>query len=624
MTSLSDSPTLSAKSNLEQTSKDSPATQEPLIINGMVVPTGPRAERVGTSADPFVTPTRGIETSSPSRPRDSATVAGSELQAHITPTPSGFTPRPDRLAEVITADNAQAIYPPQACIFVANLSTQCTDEQIQKACESKFGAWGPCHAKVHRDKNRMPYAFVQFHEIEDARVAIRESKGLIIDGRPIRAEHANADRAVLLTRHTGGPITDGEARSLLEKYGAIEETCPISVGDQKVTNLPEGRWVKFAFFQDCQDARLAFKHDEYYQLVMHRPEARAPANAANRSSPRSFRPSGRVHNRSVYGRRWVPDEQAVFVGDLPFDVVEDEIREALSPYGHIQSVDILRKDVENGTDMRIFAFVGFDNTQSVEDALSADTYLRGYRIRVERKEYTMRRNMRMGLGPHSPRYLDPILVHLYNQGLQMGLPQDQAVRILHLSRRPRVASGYANPMYGSPAPRDASYGSSLAPYGSSPYHPQPGNTEYQQFTGPQQGNAQYQQLATPQPENVEHQESAAPQAPEQYGQFGSTNPMSTATSQVMTESNVYHADPKQPSQAMAQYGTMPIEPIFGAGYSYNYPRQPNTLMIPIPEATPTEHRFSHEVYGPNTYANEAYGPENYPSQPDYGHGHGYH
>ena len=33
-----------------------------------------------------------------------------------------------------------------------------------------------------------------FQEIEDARVAIRESKGMIVDGRPIRAEHANADR----------------------------------------------------------------------------------------------------------------------------------------------------------------------------------------------------------------------------------------------------------------------------------------------------------------------------------------------------------------------------------------------------------------------------------------------
>lgn len=35
-------------------------------------------------------------------------------------------------------------------------------------------------------------------------------------------------------------------------------------------------------------------------------------------------------------------------GDLPLDVVEDKIREALSTYGRIQCVDILRKEVDVG------------------------------------------------------------------------------------------------------------------------------------------------------------------------------------------------------------------------------------------------------------------------------------
>lgn len=101
------------------------------------------------------------------------------------------------------------------------------------------------------------------------------------------------------------------------------------------------------FSKHYADLDKAFKHDEYYQLVMHRPQAPPPANVHSRDSPMRARPSGRVHNRSVYGRRWVPDTQAVFVGDLPLDVVEDEIREVLSTYGRIQCVDILRRDVEN-------------------------------------------------------------------------------------------------------------------------------------------------------------------------------------------------------------------------------------------------------------------------------------
>lgn len=96
----------------------------------------------------------------------------------------------------------------------------------------------------------------------------------MLDGRVIRTEHCNANResgvytlsqwlsdrspqgSVLLTRHTGGPVSDEEARQVLEHFGAIEETCPVSVSDQNVANLPEGRWVKFAYFQDCCDATL--------------------------------------------------------------------------------------------------------------------------------------------------------------------------------------------------------------------------------------------------------------------------------------------------------------------------------------------------------------------------------
>lgn len=77
----------------------------------MAVPTGPRAERLIDRDDPFVTPPRGVEASVAS--------ATSGPEANVTPTAMGFTPRPDRLAETVSAANAQAVYPPQACVFVA-------------------------------------------------------------------------------------------------------------------------------------------------------------------------------------------------------------------------------------------------------------------------------------------------------------------------------------------------------------------------------------------------------------------------------------------------------------------------------------------------------------------------
>ena len=98
---------------------------------------------------------------------------------------------------------------------------------------------------------------------------------MVVDGRPVRVEHAKGDRefdnwpshlhlsdpsqgSVLLARHTGGQITDDEAREALSCFGAIEETAPVSVADQKLADLPEGRWVKFAYFQDCRDARYVW------------------------------------------------------------------------------------------------------------------------------------------------------------------------------------------------------------------------------------------------------------------------------------------------------------------------------------------------------------------------------
>jgi hypothetical protein len=60
--------------------------------------------------------------------------------------------------------------------------------------------------------------------------------------------------AVYLAKVTGGPVTDDEARNVLGRFGAIEETCQTTVADQEMHNLPEGCWVKFRYFMDCKDA----------------------------------------------------------------------------------------------------------------------------------------------------------------------------------------------------------------------------------------------------------------------------------------------------------------------------------------------------------------------------------
>lgn len=66
--------------------------------------------------------------------------------------------------------------------------------------------------------------------------------------------------AVYLSKITGGPVSDEEARNVLGRFGAIEETCPTTVADQQMHGLPEGIWVKFVFFMDCKDAIAVSYH----------------------------------------------------------------------------------------------------------------------------------------------------------------------------------------------------------------------------------------------------------------------------------------------------------------------------------------------------------------------------
>ncbi len=177
---------------------------------------------------------------------------------------------------------------------------------------------------------------------------------------------------MLLTRHTGGRITDEEAREALGRFGDIEETAPISVADQKLANLPEGRWVKFAFFQDCRDAHIvcfpsscphrfklipfqAFRRHEFFRLVTHHaeerrlPHHRATTHHQSTNSPlRTPAPTTLSGHRSHISPRTVPDSHAIYIGDLPVDVTEDQIREVFDKFGKIVGISILHKHIEDG------------------------------------------------------------------------------------------------------------------------------------------------------------------------------------------------------------------------------------------------------------------------------------
>ena len=112
--------------------------------------------------------------------------------------------------------------------------------------------------------------------VSDSERAIENGRGLVIDGRACRTERARVNRrepinqhgkspianivvfyqgSLYLSRISGGPISETEARQVLSKYGALERVWYCTPTDKEMYRLPDGIWVMFAFFQDCRDAQ---------------------------------------------------------------------------------------------------------------------------------------------------------------------------------------------------------------------------------------------------------------------------------------------------------------------------------------------------------------------------------
>jgi RNA recognition motif-containing protein len=99
--------------------------------------------------------------------------------------------------------------------------------------------------------------------VAESEIAIIQGRGQLVDGRPCRTERAKVNLftnfgvllgSLYLSRTTGGPIREGEARYLLRNCGALEKVWYASDTDLEMFRLPEGIWVMFAYFQDCRDA----------------------------------------------------------------------------------------------------------------------------------------------------------------------------------------------------------------------------------------------------------------------------------------------------------------------------------------------------------------------------------
>ncbi|MCJ1298177.1 hypothetical protein MMC08_000966 [Hypocenomyce scalaris] len=396
-----------------------------------------------------------------------------------------FLPREDRVNLELSGDTAQALLPPNACVFVANLTASRSDDQLEHSVTRAFSEFGTVYVKIRRDNHGMPFAFCQYEHVADSQNAIDLGRGILIDGRPCRTERAKVNRSLYLSRVRGGPISEREAHSILRPYGAIEKTWVTTPTDREMFRLPEGIWVTFAFFQDCRDAQAVFRDDRHYRLEqpvvpgdmprrINRPVLPSSSwtvlSPVARPSPN--RPSSSSPSRFVKRAR---DRCTIFVGGLPPHVSQNRLEALFTPYGLVRNCELISKTSATTQAISVFAFVEFASEAQATAAVLNEHAFDGVNLRVEHKDSSERRvspgassgsphaNFG-GYGQNDPRY------SVYSHALAVGFDPVTAAPILALGQGSPLAPPVYTPysFYGSPYQYAQSYGTPANATSASP------------------------------------------------------------------------------------------------------------------------------------------------------------
>ncbi|KAH6630155.1 hypothetical protein B0J18DRAFT_463040 [Chaetomium sp. MPI-SDFR-AT-0129] len=273
--------------------------------------------------------------------------------------------------------DAQGIYPPSACVFVANLPESQEDRAIEAAITREFSRFGTVFVKIRREARGnilgMPYAFVQYTNDENAKAAMEEGRGILILGRPCRTEMVKANRAFVMYSRRGDQINPTIAREILEPYGQLSKCEMLSVQMQEAMSLPTAVFVEFTRFEPKRDLNYALRRHGDYRI-----DAFDTKKNTSRGDP-----------HEEFLDKYDLDRRSVFVGNLPLNVTEAEIREFFGHAGEIVGVNIIARPNYSGQVTRAFAFVQFARADVPDHVVKNfnETFFRNNIVRVERKVF---------------------------------------------------------------------------------------------------------------------------------------------------------------------------------------------------------------------------------------------
>ncbi|KAI1362437.1 hypothetical protein F5Y08DRAFT_355331 [Xylaria arbuscula] len=285
-------------------------------------------------------------------------------------------PSPAERRHQVQGVDAQTYYPPEACIFVANLPESKSDTVLEVAVTKAFSPFGPVFVKIRRDPKNMPFAFCQYTDSKHAQKAQIEGKGLLVEGRPCRTEMVKANRRYVMFSREGHQVNVAEARTHLLQFGDISKLEPLHPEAVNAMKLPGAVFVEYTHFDPVRDIISAYRYHDEYGVV---------AYDLKKANP------SQTNHYSNYLARYEVDRRSIYVGNLPHNVenIEEVLRHAASKAGVVEKVQVIRKEPRNeGGRPTVFAFVEYARP---DEALVAVDHLRGTvlvnsRIRVEKKK----------------------------------------------------------------------------------------------------------------------------------------------------------------------------------------------------------------------------------------------
>ncbi|ROW10490.1 hypothetical protein VMCG_01664 [Cytospora schulzeri] len=293
----------------------------------------------------------------------------------------------------INGVDAQNLYPPTACVFVANLPEPKDDVALEAAIYREFLQYGKCWVKIRRDSHHMPFAFVQFTSNEEARDALERGKGAMICGRSCRTEMVKANRTFIIQKKSGTPITVQEAQEVLLPYGSLSKCEVLHPQLREPLNFPPTILIEFSMFDATRDLHTAFRHDPVYTVTAFD----LKKNCANT----------RNNGDEAFLAACERDRRSIFVGDLPGNVTQEDLEDLFSEAGEVLKANLIQKE-NNSRILRTMAFIEYSQPDMPETAVAMfhGSVFKGAIIRVERKSVKDRgptpRHSRSQLLLHQP------------------------------------------------------------------------------------------------------------------------------------------------------------------------------------------------------------------------------